>query len=428
MSSRLPLVIVGNGGAAAEAVLALRASGYRGEIHLFSENNHAPYNPTLGPYFVGGTLELEKVFPFGNKTSFYQGNGVTTHLGEKVIELDPAAQTLVTSQGRSFAFERVLVASGAQPTLPPVRGLREALAANAAGEAGEQGRRVFTLRSLADALALKEAVEEVLAVPRPQPRAAVVGASLAGVKVADVFCELGFRVLLVERESQLLPLCAHPECASALEKHLLEQGYELYLGAFLEAVSTDESGRVALTFGPPQAATVNVDLVVICTGSRPNLDFLVPGSVETDVGILVDKHLRSTHPALYAAGDVAQGLNLLSGRREIIALWSSARYQGRVVGRNLAGRSSLYGGGIPHNITRVGKLVFASIGCMCDYDEIAVDKKGAAEEVRLYREGRLVGINLLNSCLEIGILKQAVLKLAAGLAKEMRVTWTTFGA
>lgn len=416
MNTQLPLVIVGNGGAAAEAVLALRATGHRGEIHLFSENEHAPYNPTLGPYLVGGMLELSQVFPFGDKTSFYERNGVTAHLTEKVILLNPAEQTLVTSLGRSFGFQRCLVASGARPTVPPVPGLDQ----------------VFTLRTLADALALKETVTRVCAGrdPDESPRAAVIGASLAGVKVADVLHHLGFRVCLVEREAHLLPRCAHPECARLLEEHLAQRGYELLLGASLEAVNTDDSGEVRLDLGPPHCRTEVLDLAVVCTGSRPTLDFLVPGIVETDLGILVDEHLRSSHPALYAAGDVAQGLNLLSGRREIIGLWSSARRQGRAAGRNLAGNVFTYPGEVAHNITTVGGMVFASVGCMCDYDDIEVVRRraeGSNLEIRLWKNNRLIGMNLLNSCLEIGILRQALLRVAAGLAKEVRATWMTFG-
>ena len=69
--SSLPITIIGNGGAAAEAVLALRANGYRGEIHLFADNQHAPYNPMLGTYLVSGRLPLERAFPFGDATAFY---------------------------------------------------------------------------------------------------------------------------------------------------------------------------------------------------------------------------------------------------------------------------------------------------------------------------------------------------------------------
>ena len=81
-------------------------------------------------------------------------------------------------------------------------------------------------------------------------------------------------------------------------------------------------------------------------------------------GILVDEYMRSSVPTLYAAGDVAQGMNLLSGRREVIGLWASARYQGRAAGRSLAGAGAgaAYHGGVPHNITHVGNCCLRASG------------------------------------------------------------------
>ena len=167
---------------------------------------------------------------------------------------------------------------------------------------------------------------------------------------------------------------------------------------------------------------------MVCTGNRPALGFLTPGQVDIGTGILVDEHLRSSIPTLRAAGDVAQGKNLLSGRRETIGLWSNARYQGRAAGRSMAGATPGYAGGIPHNITHVGRMLFASMGCVDDYDEATTTHDDGSWQVRLWREGRLVGINLLDRCLSAGVLKQAFLRTATGAASDLEATWTSFNA
>jgi NADPH-dependent 2,4-dienoyl-CoA reductase/sulfur reductase-like enzyme len=461
---RIPLAIIGNGAAAAEAVLALRAHGYEGEIHLFADNEHAPYNPMLGPHLVAGTVPLAQVFPFGDERGFYQANRVSAHLGNPVARLDAVEQTVATANGSVHVYDRCLIASGARPSVPPVPGLREALArpqseadASTSAEALVGTRRVFTLQSLEDALSLKKAVDALrrdIVDERPyngrggstdgEPaRVAVIGASFAGVKIASVLHERGLKVCLVERESSILPLSAHPECARLMETHLLEEGYELRLGAALAGIETGDSG-VRLDFGAlpgaadpggtggtaceESASQEDVDLVVVCTGSRPSLSFLIPGQVDVGVGILVDEHLRSSIPTLYAAGDVAQGKNLLSGRHEIIALWANARYQGRAAGRGLAGAPSAYRGSVPHNITHVGHMLFASIGCLKDYDEIETSSEGDGFRLRVWQEGRLAGVNLLNCCLSAGATKQALLKAASGAATETEATWISFSA
>lgn len=458
---RVPIAIIGNGGAAAEAVLALRANGYAGDIHLFADNRHAPYNPMLGTYLISGAIPLERVFPFGDEHGFYEANRVTAHLGRAVVDLDAEAQLLVTADGEAYYYDRCLVASGARPSVPPVPGLREALAPGASpDETGTPRRRVFTIQDLAGVLALKQALDELSAsaglgdgaAPAgaragAAPRAAVIGASFAGVKIAAVLHERGLGVTLVEREPSILPLAAHPDCARIMEDHLLGEGYELRLGAALTGVTTDavtEAGQpgVRLDFGAlPGAADPGgaggtacdesstqevVDLVLVCTGTRPALSFLRPGQVATGNGILVDEQMRSSLPTLYAAGDVAQGKNLLSGRHEIIGLWSSARYQGRAAGRSLAGAPSVYRGGVPHNITHVGRMLFAAVGCVNEYDTMVVCSEGDSHQFRVWLDGRLAGVNLLDCCLSAGVTKQALLKAAIGATNETEATWTSF--
>ena len=457
----LPIAIVGNGGAAAEAVLALRANGYPGEIHLFADNGHAPYNPMLGTYVVAEKIPPEQAFPFGDAQTFYGANGVVAHLNSPVAHLDAEARELTTASGENYRYDNCLVSSGARPAVPPVPGLREALAPQPGAAPGE--RRVFTLQTLEDALSLKETVNHLLAgVARPgrawpgptrsdaaQPlRAGVVGASFAGVKIASVLHELGFEVSLIEREASILPLAAHLEAARLMEAHLLAEGYELRLGAALAGVqvgavaNAGASRKIRLDFGAlpgaadpggaggtaceDSAAQDEADLLVVCTGNRPALNFLAPGQVDTGAGILVDDQMRSSIPSLWAAGDVAQGKNRLSGRREIIGLWSNARYQGRAAGRSMAGAPTGYPGGIPHNITHVGRMLFASMGCVDDYDKVTTTHDDDSWQVRLWREGRLVGVNLLDCCLSAGVMRHAFSRAATGATSDLEATWTSF--
>jgi NADPH-dependent 2,4-dienoyl-CoA reductase/sulfur reductase-like enzyme len=271
----------------------------------------------------------------------------------------------------------------------------------------------------------------------------VVGASFAGIKIASVLHHMGMHVTLVEREASILPLSAHPDCARVLEQHLLGEGYELRLGAALTGVAVRPDG-VRLDFGAlpgaadpggaggtaceDQEAQQEVDLVVTCTGNRPSLAFLKPGQVDTGAGILVDDQLRSNIPTLYAAGDVAQGRNLMNGRHEIIGLWASARCQGRAAGRSIAGMPTGYRGSVPSNITHVGRLLFASVGCLREYDRIETSHQGEVFRLHAWQEGRLAGVNLIDSCLNAGVIKQALLKAATGATAEMEATWISFNA
>jgi NADPH-dependent 2,4-dienoyl-CoA reductase/sulfur reductase-like enzyme len=436
---RLPVAILGNGAAAAEAIIALRQNGFEHDIHVFADNDHPPYNPMLGTYLVSGSISPEQAFPFGDRRAFYEGNKVTVHPNEAVVDLDAEMQTFTTATGATHSYEHCLVATGARPAVPPVAGLREALAE----VPGALRQRVFTIQTLAGVLRLKQAVEVLLAGGTGASRAAVIGASFAGIKIASVLREMGMDVILVERESSILPLSAHPECACILERHLLEEGYELRLGAALSSVTPHSSG-VRLDFGAlPGAADPGgtggtacedyegqqeVDLVVLCTGTRPSLSFLEPGQLDTGAGILVDEELRSNIPTLHAAGDVAQGKNVMSGRHEIIGLWASARNQGRAAGRSIAGVPTGYRGSVPNNIAHVGRMLFAGIGCLREYDRIETLRRGAAFRLQAWQEGRLVGVNYIDSCLDVGVTKQALVRAATGATADTEATWTNFSA
>lgn len=388
MPTSNPIVIIGNGVAAIHAIMALRERGYQGDIHLFSDSIWPSYNPMLTTYFAAGKIPLENCFPFGAGYDFYRRYGVDLHLGSPIVKLDAARQIVQTASGESLPYSQCLIASGAAPILPPIPGL--------------ESSRVFTMRTIEDALRLKAALEYG---PR---KALVVGASMVGIKVVELFYEAGLEVCLADLAYQVFPLAAHPDCARLIEDYLAGKGIRLRLGAGLEGMETGAGGIKAYfsDHEPPEL----VDLVVICIGVRPNLQFVDPEQVAVDKGIIVDEHQRTSAPNVYAAGDVAQGTNLLTGGKEVIGLWANARYQGRTAGRNMAGVEDFYPGSIPHNITHFFDMVFASIGDVRSGDYEVKAWEGDTYSHLVMRAGRLVGVNLLNCSPAAGFLKQLLFK------------------
>jgi NADPH-dependent 2,4-dienoyl-CoA reductase/sulfur reductase-like enzyme len=428
----LDLVIVGNGAAAAEAALAVRAAGHRGDLDLFADNALPPYNPMLGTYFASGAITAGQCFPFGGM-EFHERAGIAAHLETPVAHLDPSRRLLTTAEGRQYTYRRCLVASGARTVVPPAPGL------DAPG--------VLSLRTFADAEQLKAIIADVVARAagenRP-PRGLVLGASFAGLEVAAVLQRAGMEVSIVEREEHVLPLAAHAECASVIETHLRGLGYELELGTELERVTRPDGHlRAHLRARKPvavdDAATPHerdADLLVVCTGSRPSLAFIAPGTVVTAAGLLVDEHLQTSSPGLYAAGDVAQAPDPVTGAREIVARWANARRQGRTAGLAMAGAHAENPGSIACNVQHVGELLFATAGSVREYDKLEVVSRGSGLTVWAFLDGRLAGANIVGSAPESGPLVSALARrLAAGVppagsAAEWakRVTWTSWNA
>ena len=282
---------------------------------------------------------------------------------------------------------------------------------------------------------------QAAAAGRP-PHGTVLGASFAGVKVAEVLRAVGMEVCIVEKEACVLPLAAHPDCACSIQQHLNDQGYELRLGVSLAGVERADGRLVARFGGAPDegdAASVRAletDMVVVCTGSRPSIGFVARDEVAADVGLIVDEHMQTSAHGLYAAGDVAQAPNPLSGAHEVVALWPNARRQGRVAGLNMAGVHAEYPGNLPYNITHVGDLLFASAGTMREPEALDIDTTAVGVTACSFRDGRLAGFNMVGSVAAAGPLLHALARgddvrvSDAGSASEWarRVTWTSLNA
>jgi NADPH-dependent 2,4-dienoyl-CoA reductase/sulfur reductase-like enzyme len=322
---------------------------------------------------------------------------VEAHLRAAVVALDAWAHTVETADGCRMMYDRCLVATGASPVLPPIPGL--------------EGPGVFTLRTMDDADRLRRALQA------GARRALVLGASVVGLKAAEALRGRGLEVVLLDIAPHVLPLAAGEACARRIEACLAENGVGLRLGCEAVSVATDRGSGMAGIRGTSgrglqvelsDGSAVHADLVVVATGVRPNLDFIKPGHVERDVGLVVDDYLRTSAPDLFAAGDVAEAPNLLTGRPEIVGLWANACLQGRTAGRNMAAAAArspgadgaaaetdggapaagaaaaeAYPGSVPGNVVHFFGITFAGIG-------------GPS------------GTNLLGDCTRAGIVRQAI--------------------
>lgn len=390
MTSSVPVAIVGNGAAAIQAVKALRNSNYQNDIHLFSNSIHAAYNPMLTTYFIGGKIPLEQCFPFGFGFEFYKTHGVHLHLGSPVVALDAENQTIQTAGGETYGYEKCLVATGASPFVPPIP--------------GADIRGVHTLRTIEDALRLKKALSQGIR------KALVVGASMVGIKLVELFLTAGIEVCFADMADHIFPVSTDPHCAGIIEGHLARYGVKLRLGEAIRAIEKTDDGVKA--YFSDNAEAEEADLAVLCIGVKPNFQFLDQTQVKTEAGIIVDEHMKASAPNLYAAGDVAQGMNLLTGKKEVVALWANAQYQGRTAGRNMAGLGDVFPGSLPQNITRFMDMVLVCIG---DPRSDGPAEMTCEADAQLYRrsvrEGnKLTCVNLLNDITCAGTLRHLFLR------------------
>jgi NADPH-dependent 2,4-dienoyl-CoA reductase/sulfur reductase-like enzyme len=202
----------------------------------------------------------------------------------------------------------------------------------------------------------------------------------------------------------VLPRVAHPAAAAAVARRLRALGFDLYLGAEVRGVvRTGEPLEVEVAGGRLAA-----DFVVVCTGTRSNLGLLEGSGLAAGGGVDVDEHMRTAAPGLLAAGDVARTRDPVTGERTVIALWSSARLQGRTAGLTMAGVDACRPGGAPCNVQHVADTLFASGGSFAAADRVDVDERDGSVAALGFLGSRLVGFNLFGDVGRAGPLAAAL--------------------
>ena len=325
------IVVVGAGIAGVSAAEAARQAAPGGRVVLLSRESVPPYyRLNLTRYLAGDIPQGElQIHP----EAWYGAQGIELHLGTDICQADFGSGALVTTDGRDFAFDRVVLALGSHPFVPPLE--------------GNDLRGVFTLRTAHDAEALLGAV-------RRAGRVVCIGGGVLGLETAGALARGGAEVSLLESHEWLMPRQLNRRAAMRLEKAVTDLGIHLVKEARTAAL-TGESGAVRGvrlvdgTFMP--AATV-----VITTGVRPNTSLARRLGLDVATGIVVDNRMRTSHPAVYAAGDVAEHNGVLYG------LWGASLSQGMIAGLNAAGAEVPFHGMPRSSVLKVLGLDVVSIG------------------------------------------------------------------
>jgi NADPH-dependent 2,4-dienoyl-CoA reductase/sulfur reductase-like enzyme len=382
------IAIIGNGCAGAECIKALRENGYRGEIHVLTDSKWPVYNPMLTTYYAAGKINFDQLFPYGKGDEFYREYRVDIHPVSPVVTLDAESRQVANKAGFELNYEQCLIASGASPILPPIEGIGS--------------HKVYVMRTVEDAIKLKGAIDK-----KPR-KALVIGASMVGIKLVELFYKLGIKVCLADLADRIFPLTAHADCSRVIEDRLRKMGIKLRFGAGIKKVEDSPTGVTA--YFDNSSEKEEAELLVMCIGVRTNTGFIDRTQVELKQGIIVDERMRTNVPGLYAAGDVSQGKNLLTGEKQVIGLWANARYQGRTAGRDMAGIGEVYPGSIPHNITHFLGMDFVGIGDICQYDRMEKLSDSRRFMQLFWRHGLLTGANFVDTYTEAGVVKNALIK------------------
>ena len=402
------LVVIGGGAAGMSAASAARRTDPDLDVVVCEAGGFAAYGMCGIPYYLGGMVpEPENLLAYPPST-FREKRRIDLRLHTRVTGIDPGTRQVHLADGQrspvsaeSLDYDALVVASGADPVRPPVPGL--------------DGPRVFTIRSLGEAIELRQLLDSGTV-----RHAVVVGAGYVGLETAEALVSAGLDVDVVEALPRVLATVDEP--VADLVQAELERHTRVRLGTRLEAVKRDgavDSDGVAGRDGAAgsrliavvDGAEIATDLIVVAVGVRPATDLLIQAGAGhlPDRSVVVDAGMRTSLPDVYAAGDAVALPHLVLGRPAWVPLGPAANKTGRVAGTVAAGGSASFKGVVGTVAVKVFDLEVASTGLglaearAAGLDAVATDEVSRSRakyypgnsplHVRLVhtREGRLLG-------------------------------------
>lgn len=373
------VVVVGAGIAGLAAVEAIRTASPDTDVTLISKENRPPYyRLNLTRYLAGEIGEAELSI---KPQSWFEENQVRLLLDAEVSKLNLSGKTVELHNSQSVSFDKLILTVGAHPFMPPFPG------------AYRDG--VVNLRTLADA-------EEILKSDLKGMKCTCIGGGLLGLETAGALARQGAEVTLLEGHGWLLPRQLNQIAGEILAGHVESSGIKLRTKARTQEILGDERVRGVLL---DDKSTIDTDLVVVATGIRSNSYLARTAGLDVNQGIVVDNLLKTSHPDVFAAGDVAEHRGLVYGT------WAPSQYQGSIAGMNAAGAKAEFGGIPRSNALKVLQLELFSIGQIEPEDGSYnnIEKEIDGQYFRfVFRDSHLVGAILLGDAKHATPVKKAV--------------------
>lgn len=366
------IVIIGTGAAGFACAEMLRRRGYDGALTLLGADEDAPYDrPNLSKDYLAGDAPPEWM-PL-RPDEFYQKNGIDLQLGVPVASIDTQARKVMLDDGRVLEFDRLLIATGAEPVRPPIP--------------GADLPHVFTLRSFADGRALSIAAEKAKS-------AVVLGSGFIGLETAAALRQRGLTVHVVTQDTHPLESVLGSALGEFIAGLHEDHGVVFHMRTSIETISAD---TVTLSSG----ATIKADLVVMGAGVRPRTALAEKAGLPVDNGILVDERLQTSVQGIYAAGDAARWPGPENGETMRIEHWVVAERQGQVVAGNMLGDSHPFDDA-PFFWSAHYDVTIRYVGHAEIWDEIIINGDIAARDasVSYRRDGRTLAVATLGRDME----------------------------
>jgi len=365
-------VIIGNSAAAVGAIEGIRKNDKEGNIIVLSKEKHHTYSRPLISYLLLGKTDLERMV-YRPKT-FYKENNCEVLLGETVRSIDIKKKIVHTESDKAILYDEVLVATGSTPFVPPMQGL-------------EKVEKKFCFGCLDDALLLEKELGK-------DKKVLIVGAGLIGLKCAEGIYAKVESITVLDLAPKVLSSILDEEASKKMQAHLEKKGLHFILGDSVKEFTEKEAILVS-------GKIVPYDIVVTAVGVRANTQLVNECGGTCNRGIVINNKCETSIKNIYAAGDCAEAIDVVSGEQKVMALLPNAYMQGLCAGENMAGGTEDFSGAMLMNSIGLMGLHIMTAGI---YDgEVYEENKEDSYKKLFYKENRLVGFILLGDIEKVGI-------------------------
>jgi len=340
------VLVVGGVAGGATAAARLRRLDEHAQIILLERGDYISFANCGLPYYIGDVITDEENLTLQTPESFRRRFNIDVRVRSEVIKINRDKKTVEVKDADGKVYEEsydyLILSPGAAPVVPPIEGV------NTEG--------VFTLRNIPDTYRIKNYVTQ-----KNPKRAVVVGAGYIGIEMAENLHLLGLDVSIVELSDHVIqPLDF--DMAAEVHRHIQSKGISLYLNCGVTGLYYhDGTYEIKLNNGN----NIFADMVILAVGVKPENRLAKDAGLKTGIRdcIVTDNHMRTSDPFIYAVGDAAEVVDVVTGNKVFVPLASPANRQGRIAADNIAGRDSTYAGTLGTSILKVFDMTVATTGC-----------------------------------------------------------------
>ena len=377
-------LIIGAGPAGVVAAETLRKTDPDADITIIGDEPEPPYSRMAIPYYLIDNIGESGTYLRDPKAHF-QGLNIEV-VQQKVDQVDTKKKEVTLADGSSRAYDKLLIATGSKPISPPIPGL--------------DLPQVSSCWTLEDSRKIIE---------RAQPGSSVVliGAGFIGCIILEALVKRGVDLAVIEMGNRMVPRMLDDKAGGLLETWCKNKGIDVHTSCSVEGISDAGDGKVEVSLS--DGGKLTAALVITATGVRANTDLVEGTDINVDQGILVNRRMQSSNPDVYAAGDVAQGVDFSTGNFEVQAIQPTATDHGRIAALNMAGRDDEHHGTLNMNVLDTVGLISCSFGLWMGVDggdSTELYNPDEFQYINLQFDGNtLVGASSVGKTQHVGVLR-----------------------